>query len=82
MSDKKRSKSGQRDHDDGNAGFHELPEYFPGNVDGVCWGMNSRYLNNGGDDHYDGQTERKAKGELLLKFDSYAPKKKNGNDND
>lgn len=44
--------------------------------------MDSRYLNNSGDDHDDGQAKGKAQGELLLELDLYAPEKKNGDDND
>ena len=80
--DEEGAEGGQRDHDDGDASFHELLEYLPGSVDFVGWSMNPQYLNDRRDDHYDGKAEGKAQGKLLLKIDLYPPMKKDGNDDD
>lgn len=82
MRDEEGAKGGRRDHNDSDASFHELPEYLPGNIDGVGGGVYSRYLHNGGDDHYDGQTEGKPEGKLLLELNLYAPQKKDRDNDD
>lgn len=82
MCDKKGAKSSERDHNDSNAGFHELPKNLPGHVHDVGGSPNSRYFNNRGEDHYNEQAQRKTKGELQLQLGFYAPKNNDRDDND
>lgn len=73
MADEEGAERGEGDHEDCDAGFGELPEDFPRDVDGVGGGTDGGDLDDAGDDHGDGETEGGADGELLAELDLHVP---------